>query len=290
MTVALLAPPPVDEGLLASLASVAEQRLGLAAHRWPTLALRRRLEDLMRAAAEVGESPAHFVQRLALADETSPLALAAADTLPNGETYFFRDQAQLEALVQRAVPRVTQGAESKELKVLCAGCSTGQEVYSLAILLHAALSAGAISRFKVWGLDVSPGALRHATTGWYSQREVQRGGPGLEAHRRYFREQGEALEVRPVVREACHFVRGNLLAKATLPEPASFDVVVCRNVLIHVSARHLPAMVDALVALVRPGGALVVGAAEAACLSRPDVQALAGEAVGLFLKPARGHG
>lgn len=282
-----LPPPANDAALLAMLAGEAERRLGLAANRWPPLALRRRLDELMRAAAHAAESPEAFLRRLAGSPEHAPIALAAADALPNGETYFFRDLEQLEATVLRAVPAVA-GVASSPVRLLSAGCATGEEVYSLAMLLQNTFGLLVDRRFQLYGLDVSPRSVEVARAGRYRAQDFRRAEAKEEAWRRHFRRDGDLLEAREPLKACCSFVRANLLQPWTLPAPAAFDVVLCRNVLIHVAPAALAPMLDAVVQLVRPGGVVVLGRTEAGALTHPQLQPLTADGLALFVRRAGG--
>ncbi len=189
-----------------------------------------------------------------------------------GETFFFRYAEQFQALRERILPAlIAARASERTLRIWSAGCSTGAEPYSLAILVRELLGEALPDwRISILGTDISTDALATARAAEYG-RWALRTMP-LEERLRYFtrlppapgirREGGYAL--RPEFRALVRFERGNLL---TLTEPAAaageaFDLILCRNVLIYFEARTVAAVVRGLGRRLRPDGWLLLGHAE----------------------------
>ncbi|WP_342110173.1 CheR family methyltransferase [Methylobacterium sp. SI9] len=189
-----------------------------------------------------------------------------------GETFFFRYAEQFQALRERILPAlIAARASERALRIWSAGCSTGAEPYSLAILVRELLGEALPDwRISILGTDISTDALATARAAEYG-RWALRTMP-LEERLRYFtrlppapgirREGGYAL--RPEFRALVRFERGNLL---TLTEPAAaageaFDLILCRNVLIYFEARTVAAVVRGLGRRLRPDGWLLLGHAE----------------------------
>ncbi len=168
---------------------------------------------------------------------------------PVGETSFLRHWAQLDAVV-RLAPRVDQGGS-----LLCwsAGCATGEEPYSLAMVLREAGRAGD----RIIATDTSAERLAWARAARYGDWTLRR----VDAARRlrWFRRHGEEWELLPALRDAVEFRRHDLAAE---PPPWTFDVVLCRNVLIYFNPGQARRAAAALLEAVRPGGLLVLGPVE----------------------------
>ncbi|AWN44096.1 CheR family methyltransferase [Methylobacterium durans] len=198
-------------------------------------------------------------------------ALEAEITI--GETFFFRYAEQFEALRETILPGLIAAREpERNLKVWSAGCSTGAEPYSVAILLREILGESLPAwHVAIMGTDISAAALATARDAQYG-RWALRTMPA-EARNLYFRrlpaEPGAAREggyaLRPEFRRMVRFERQNLLSLldgSAPPRFAEFDLILCRNVLIYFSAETVAGIVRALGRRLRPGGWLLIGHAE----------------------------
>lgn len=188
----------------------------------------------------------------------------------NGETKFFRDAAAFQALQQTVLPelarQVQQGHHEPVIRLWSAGCSTGQEVYSLAIACREHTTSGAI-RTEVLGTDVSETNLMRASTGKYRSFETR--GLRDEHRRRHFVAEGDDIRMADVLRERVTFQRLDLTsAEYRLPKQ---DVIFCQNVLIYYTPEARAEIVHKLVETLTPGGYLFLGAAEGLGLSTPGV-------------------
>ena len=197
-------------------------------------------------------------------------ALEAEITI--GETFFFRYAEQFEALRSRILPDlIAARGDVRSLRIWSAGCSTGAEPYSLAILVHDLLGE-ALSDWSVTilGTDLSVEALataRAAEFGPWALRTL-----GEPERLRWFRRLPArpgrphgAYALRPIYRRMVRFERQNLLSLIEGPQPAlgsNFDLILCRNVLIYFHAEHVNLIVRALGQRLQPGGWLLIGHAE----------------------------
>jgi len=189
------------------------------------------------------------------------------------ETYFFRHPDQLKLLADVLLPRLMQerlDAGRREVRVWCAGCSTGEEVYTLALLLQGAIARSAAGRGDAWsvtvlGTDVSAPTLERAREGTYSLvaglnsfRDV----PEFARHHfaTIFSEAATRWSPGPDLRRLTRFTRHNLVTDP--PAMVDADVVTCRNTLIYFDEAQSKAAVATLEAALRPGGALLLGPAE----------------------------
>jgi len=189
------------------------------------------------------------------------LAEHVIEALLNNETYFFRDRLPFEMLVSGAVRRVEKTrAREKRLAIWCAGCSTGQEAYSLAMTF-----AEEKLRWQGWKIDIvdtdlSRIAIERARTGIYSQFEVQRGLAVMQMVRWFEELGGGEWQIVPALREMVRFEPGNITEPP--PRPGTFDIVLCRNTLLYFSPEMKRLAFTRLAQGLAPDGALMLGAGE----------------------------
>jgi chemotaxis protein methyltransferase CheR len=194
-----------------------------------------------------------YVRWLRSAADEADLA-AVVEAMTTNETSFFRDVAPFAALRPHVLPLLRQAGAAGRLRVWSAACSTGQEPYSI---LMALADVPAVP-VDIVATDLNEQVLERARAGEYSQLEVNRGLPAT-ALVRYFERVGPHWRVRPELRAQVQFRRHNLLD----PPPAGpFDMVFCRNVLIYFDLATKRAVLDRIARVLRPGGFLVLGAAE----------------------------
>lgn len=215
------------------------------------------LKPLMQAR---GLDTLDAVAALATGGSDPQLADTVVDALLNNETSFFRDGAAFKTLTDTVLPRLlARRPAGRRLRLWCAGCSTGQEAYSLAMAFatDARLAATAID---IVATDISRSAVARARTGVYAQREVQRGLP-VRLMLDWFHERSDgAWEAAPALRARLTFqVRGLLDPPPLL---GLFDVVLCRNVLLYFDAARRGRVFERLADALMPDGVLMLGAGE----------------------------
>lgn len=183
--------------------------------------------------------------------------------LTNNETYFFREQAQLKVLAEHVLrglkERKTQSGE-RSLKVLSAGCSSGEEVLTAAMLIHDTGQFFWGWDIQVVGVDVDRAALDKARKGVYFHNSFRGVSPAVVE--RHFVRQGAAAQAKDGIRRMTRFVEGNILDPACYAELRPLDVVLCRNVLIYFSDATIERAVRLFYDILRPGGYLLLGHAE----------------------------
>jgi len=225
------------------------------------------LPDLDELAQEVQRRP------------DSPLAAALIEALTTHETSWFRDQRPFERLRTEVLPRL-RDRNQRSIRLWSAACSTGQEAYSLAILLREAGFCEPAWQVSLLASDLCAHTLAHAARGVYSHFEIERGLP--EHYReRYFQAIGKHWEVVPLLRNTVRFDVINLIRLPPSLEP--FDVIFCRNVLIYFDSATQQQVLHALHDRLRPGGALFLGAAESP-LGLCDKLQPSGLSSGLYLR------
>lgn len=180
------------------------------------------------------------------------------DALLNQESSFFRDAAVLD-MIADAVDAMRAEGLSRRIRIWSAGCSLGQEPLSLAMLFTERDTAtGAVSP-EIVATDVSEAALARARAGRYSQFEIQRGLP-IRRMMQWFDPVGGDWIAKPELVRQISFRKLNLVAD---PLPIGrFDIILCRNVLLYLSASLRTRVFDRLAEVARPGALLVLGAGE----------------------------
>jgi chemotaxis protein methyltransferase CheR len=185
---------------------------------------------------------------------------AVAARLTVGETYFLRHGDQFRAFREVVVPDVLRAKPARRgLRVLSAGCASGEEAYSVAMLTRDLADAGWAVHIRA--VDLNPDALARAQCGRCSSW-VLRDTP-TDVRRAWFRPEGREFVLDPAIREAVRFQQANLLdPDPELWAPASWDVVFCRNVLMYLTAEAATSVVARIASSLVPGGHLFLGHAE----------------------------
>jgi chemotaxis protein methyltransferase CheR len=183
---------------------------------------------------------------------------AVIDAMTTNETSWFRDAHPFDAFKQELLPAVTTGAP-RQIVIWSAASSSGQEAYSLSILLQEWLAANPGWRASIVGTDISRKMVDRARTAKYSQLEVNRGLPAPVLVR-WFEQSGRDWLVKQPVRDLCRFDIGNLAKPAVGVPPC--DIVFLRNVLIYFDADTKRQVLANIRKVLRPGGFLVLGGAE----------------------------
>jgi chemotaxis protein methyltransferase CheR len=183
--------------------------------------------------------------------------------LTNNETYFFRELPQLQVFADHVLRQLKdrKGREgSRTLRILSAGCSTGEEALTLAMVVHDSAQFFWSWDVQITGLDVDKDALEKARRGRYHQNSFRALDPALLE--RHFVKDGGLAAVKEGVRRAVSFRQGNLLDPASFAGLAPLDVIFCRNVLIYFSDASTLKAVRHFHEALAPGGYLFLGHAE----------------------------
>lgn len=191
---------------------------------------------------------------------SSIIASAVVEAMTTNETLFFRDKAPFEDFTRTMLPALHAARPmGQRLRIWCAAASSGQEPYSLAILLleNPGLIGG--REVEILGTDLSNDVLDRARAGRYNQFEVQRG-MGVQMLLKYFTKVGDQWEVNPKVRNMVQYRKFNLLD--SFSGLGTFDIVFCRNVLIYFDAPTKTDILSRFARVLPPDGYLVLGAAE----------------------------
>lgn len=240
-----------EDALLDELATRVAAHAGIwiaANQRW---LLGSRVEA--RAAALGLSGPARYIQRVLDGDAAELERLV--ELLRVGETRFYRHPRQLQAIRRIALPELRAACEKERrpLRVWSAACATGEEAYTLALLLR----QGDVERFEILATDLSEVALTHARAARYAELRC-RDVPARLADAA-FSHDGSEREVRPEYRAGVRFSRLNLVRD---PFPQEMDLVLCRNVLLYFDTAVRARVLERLFSSVRQGGYVALGYAD----------------------------
>jgi len=187
------------------------------------------------------------------------LTAEVVEAMTTNETFFFRDKIPFDHL-REILPALTQArANRRSLRIWSAASSTGQEPYSIAMLLKEAGQILAGWRIEIVATDLSQGVLEKSKTGLFSQFEVQRGLP-IQLLVKHFTQVGELWQLNADIRSMVQHRQLNLLQDFS--HLGMFDVIFCRNVLIYFDQDTKAAIFERLVKPLEPDGMLMLGAAE----------------------------
>lgn len=208
-----------------------------------------------------GGSGAQYLNGLAassgMADELNSLA----ESLTVTETYFYRHLDQINTFIEAALPeRLAARGPGQRVRVLCAGCASGEEPYSLAIAIRDRLPAAA-ERVTITAVDVNPAMLRKARLARYTAWSLRDLPAPLRQH--WFRAEGGDFVLDPEIRAAVDFDHGNLANdEPLLWQPQSWDIVFCRNVIMYFRPALAQNVVMRIARSLAQGGFLYLGHAE----------------------------
>ncbi|HZH11261.1 MAG TPA: protein-glutamate O-methyltransferase CheR [Microvirga sp.] len=191
---------------------------------------------------------------------STALENATIEAMTTNETFFFRDKAPFDLFQDVLLPRfIKERAASRRLRIWCAAASTGQEPYSLAMLLKEASARMPGWHIDIVATDISNEVLEKARAGLYNQFEVQRGLP-IRLLVKYFTQKGDLWQIAPEIRSMVDFRYLNLIEDFN--RLGMFDIVYCRNVLIYFDAATKANVLRRIAQLMPTDGALVLGASE----------------------------
>jgi chemotaxis protein methyltransferase CheR len=184
------------------------------------------------------------------------------DAITTNETLFFRDTAPFDLLRYKIVPELIDRRTrtgSGKIRIWSAACSTGQEIYSIAIILKELLGDPDRYDIRLFGSDISDDAVARASKGLYNPTEISRGltDPFRD---KYFKPTTGGWQIRDEIRGMASFKRQNLMGDFTAL--GKFDIIFCRNVAIYFTDRDKVGLFQRLERSLDPGGSLVIGAME----------------------------
>jgi chemotaxis protein methyltransferase CheR len=246
----------VDDGELATFRDVVERQLGLS---FDDTKLEMLREIFGRRLAAVSDTARSYLARLDQHETNGGELRELGRELTVGETYFFRHREQFAAFSELALPdRLKRGP--RELRILSAGCASGEEPYSIAVrVLSHGIPLG--TRVSIRGVDLNPAALEKAARARYSAWSLRE--TDADERSRWFVAHGREYAVPSEVRQLVSFEQANLADDdPALFTPETYDIVFCRNVLMYFSPGRLVEVIARLAKSLLPGGYLFLGHAE----------------------------
>jgi chemotaxis protein methyltransferase CheR len=198
----------------------------------------------------------------ARSDSSRALERRIVDAITTNETLFFRDTAPFDLLRHKLIPElIDQSARTGAagIRIWSAACSTGQELYSIAILLKELLGDPARYGVRLVGTDISDNAVGRASRGVFSPVEISRGLSETQRTRHFVPVAG-GWQIRDEIRAMASFKRLNLMADFSAL--GRFDVIFCRNVAIYFTERDRISLFRRMERALQTGGCLVIGAME----------------------------
>ncbi|WP_448188398.1 CheR family methyltransferase [Azospirillum sp. sgz301742] len=182
------------------------------------------------------------------------------EAMTTNESSFFRDQKPFDQFKQIVLPRLMEArAAKRSIRIWSAASSSGQEAYSLAMMLSEDAPRLSGWRIEIVGTDISSEMVERSKAGIYTQFEVQRGLP-IQMLVKHFRQQGDKWQIAPNLRQMVTFREWNLLSD--LGGLGQFDVVFCRNVLIYFDQPTKAKVLESIARQMPPDGVLYLGGAE----------------------------
>jgi chemotaxis protein methyltransferase CheR len=219
--------------------------------------VRSRLDPVARSVglASAAELLAHIKR-----DNPISLIERCVEAMAIHESFFFRDGAPFEQMSATLLPALLASRKaSKTLRIWCAACSSGQEPYSVAMVLQEFSLQLSGWKLEIVATDLSEQILRKARSGLYSDFEVRRG-LSPERLRRFFRQEGASWEISPTLRQMVTFKSHNLIHGAA--SMGRFDLIFCRNVLIYFDVEQKRRILNDLAQSLAEDGSLFLGSAE----------------------------
>lgn len=243
-----------EEDLQMLVEKILHQR-GVDLHQYKESFLRRRLDIRLRA-----RGLQDYSQYSSLLDEDPSEYSIFFETLSINVTKFLRDKDVFDTFYKHIIPKLMEGKQNREeIRIWSAGCASGEEVYSIAILLHEALGDSKLNAFKVIGTDISPKAIQSAKNGRYKAETLQNLPRVLLI--KYFEslQDRKQYEVCNEIREYVSFSVGDLSRSVS---PANLDVIFCRNMLMYLESAVQHKIFATFYRSLKKTGYLVLGKAE----------------------------
>jgi chemotaxis protein methyltransferase CheR len=228
--------------------ALADAQSHLVDSRLASLARAQNLKDAAALVQALRKSP------------SGALLESVIEALTTHETSFFRDHQPFSALTEQVLPElIRRRARHRMLSIWSAACSTGQEPYSVAMLLQEHFPQLRDWRVRIWATDVSKTVVERARQGLFSERELQRG-VSRAAQAKYFEKHADRWQIRDAVRRMVSWETLNLTS--TWPPMAPFDLVLLRNVLIYFPSDTRAGILQRAASTLAHDGYLLLGTSE----------------------------
>jgi chemotaxis protein methyltransferase CheR len=242
---------------LMELAVIVHKQCGIVLNKTKAYLVENRLQPLIE---EYGFSS--FENLLAKAKDSPQLVNRIVDLMTTNETSFFRDKKPYDLLKEKLLPdlQANWGQKRGNLNIWSSACSTGQEVYSIAITLMEYFKENLFSHnIKIKASDISDSVIVKASLGQYSNHEASRGLNSVQL-KKYFTREDSHWKIKDELRGMVYFEKMNLLQPKV--EYGNFDIIFCRNVAIYFSKPDRQRVFQNLSSCLNENGVLIIGATE----------------------------
>lgn len=212
---------------------------------------------------------------MVLGEEETEEVINMINAVSTNKTDFFREPAHFDYLTQHMLPEWTSRLDQKDIKIWSAAASTGEEIYTIAMVIEEYLLSSGINRkpYSILGTDISVDALKAAINGVYHENRIA--DVPLQVKRRYFLKNKDpkmpTVRIKPELRNKTKFGRLNLMDNDYALEDR-YDAIFCRNVLIYFDRNNQKRVISKLVEKLKPGGYLFVGHSESLFDKGTDLQ------------------
>lgn len=250
----------LDDAQLASLRTFIYERTGMLFEEKKNYFIMNRVTERMRALG-CADFAAYDKRLRNVAGDGEADAFIQAITI--NETYFFRDFPQLQGFAEKVLPPYLERKKergSSELRVWSAACSTGEEPYTLAIILLEVLPADEEWTLSIEATDIDESVLAKARRRLYGERSVAEVPTPYKS--KYFARKGEGWELKEDAAQFVDFSKANLIDREAMRTRRDLDFIFCRNVLIYFDDKSRKKVVSALYDSLAPGGYLFLGHSE----------------------------
>jgi len=256
-------------GEISVLADLARRRTGVVIDSDKTYIIESRLAPIARKQGFItlGELVADLQQR-----QHETLIWATVEALASTETQFFRDRTPFQQIAAEVLPALARKGR-QTVRAWCAGCSTGQEPYSLAIMAEEERGKHGPMGIDILGTDISERCLEKAIAGIYTQFEVQRGLPSRLLVK-YFDKVDDHWVLSGRIRQGVRLERQNLMTEIKGSGP--FDLVMCRNVVSAFDPATARGVLEQIAGALAPDGYLIMGAYETSAHHSPAFRSIPG--------------
>ncbi len=237
------------------------QKLGLHFDEKKIYFLKKRIEKRMEALGI--EEPADYLFMISYSDPHGVEMQALANLVTTNETYMFREYDQLQAFANHCLPEVLSNKQAigqRSLRIWSAGCSSGEEPYTLAMIVQEVFPQAQSWQCEIVATDIDENMLRHVAVARYGARSV--GEVPEEYLKKYLTKEGEEWVVRRRTAELVQSRHLNLNDRTDMRTMRGFDFIFCRNVLIYFDDLSRKAVVDHFYAALNPGGYIFLGHSE----------------------------
>jgi chemotaxis protein methyltransferase CheR len=247
---------PIEDRTFAELSAYIYERTGIRIPPTKKYLVENRLGRVLEEFNLKGFE--EFLYRLRYSPPGSRELTRLVDAITTNETYFFREPHPLEVFIEGLVPRLLAARQAtKDLNIWSAACSTGDEPYTISLLLR---ERRPNVRASIVGTDISSRVLESARRGVFTSYSVRNLPESYM--KKYFRQDGQDFILDPSVRSSVSFRPLNLIDRIDMSRMRDFDVIFCRNVLIYFDDNSKQKAVSLLYDSLRPGGYLLIGSSE----------------------------